>query len=73
MNRPNLSLKQIKNSVGDAARLGRKQVALMAVQLADHEKLVPPMGRQIRKLAPTGNRDIDCVKIPMQVVKRMGY
>jgi hypothetical protein len=38
-----MSPNQIDNSVGDSARLGEKQDALLAVQLADYEKLVPPM------------------------------
>jgi hypothetical protein len=32
----NLPLNQVDNAVGDAARLGVQQDALLAVQLADH-------------------------------------
>ena len=42
-NGTNLSLNQVDDAVGDAARLGVQQDALLAVQLADHEKLLPPM------------------------------
>ena len=42
-NGTNLSLNQVDDPIGDAARLGVQQNALLAVHLADHEKLLPPM------------------------------
>jgi len=43
-NGANLSLNQVDDAVGDAARLGVQQDRLLSLQLADHEKLAPPMG-----------------------------
>jgi hypothetical protein len=42
-NGPNMSLNQVHNAIRHAAHLGVQQNALLAVQLADYEKLVPPM------------------------------
>jgi hypothetical protein len=41
---------QVDDTVGHAACLGVKQDALLAVQLTNHLKFVPPMLRQARKL-----------------------
>ena len=43
-NGPYVSLNQVHNAIGHAARLGVKQDALLAVQLADHQQFLPPMG-----------------------------
>jgi len=43
------------------------------VQLADHKKLVPPMGLQARKHCARGDQGIDSIKIPLQVVKLTVY
>ena len=44
-----------------------QQDALLAVQLADHEKFVPIMRLQARKACLRGDQDIDGIKIPLQV------
>jgi hypothetical protein len=68
-----MSLNQVHNAIGHAARLGIQQDALLAVQLADHKKLVPPMGLQARKHCARGDQGIDSIKIPLQVVKLTVY
>jgi hypothetical protein len=62
---PYLSLNQVHNAIGHAARLGVQQDALLAVQLADHKKLVPPMSLQARKRCTRGDQGIDSIKIPL--------
>jgi hypothetical protein len=42
---------------------------LLAVQLADHEKFVPPMRLQDRKACTRDDQGIDGVKIPLQVIE----
>jgi len=44
-NRSNMSLNKVDNAVGHAAGFEVEQDALLAVQLADHEQLVPPVGQ----------------------------
>jgi hypothetical protein len=68
-NGTNLPLNQVDDAVGDAARLGVQQDALLAVQLADHEKFVPSMRHQARKPCPRSDQDIDSIKISLQVVE----
>ncbi|MCP9781389.1 hypothetical protein KBY61_11790, partial [Cyanobium sp. To12R1] len=46
-----------------------QQDALLAVQLADHKKLVPPMGLQARKHCTRCDQGVDGIKIPLQIVK----
>lgn len=64
-----MSLKQADNTVGHAARLGVQQNALLAVQLADHEKFVPPMRLQAQKACTRDDQGIDGSTIPLQVVE----
>ena len=66
-NRTNLPLNQVDDTVGEAVRRSVQQDALLAVQLADHEKFVPIMHLQARKACPRGDQDIDGIKIPLQV------
>jgi len=71
--RTNLSLNQVDDTVGDAARLGIVQDALLAVQLADHKKFVPPMRLKGRKPCPRSDQGIDGIKISLQVVELTAY
>ena len=50
--RSNLSLYQVDDAIGDAARFSVEQDALLTVHLADHEKLLPPMRLEGRKACP---------------------
>ncbi len=68
-NGTNLPLNQVDDAVGDAARLGVQQDALLAVQLTDHEKFMPPMRLQTRKPGPISDQGIDSIKITLQVVE----
>jgi hypothetical protein len=68
-----LSLNQIHNAIGHAVRLGVQQHALLAVQCADHRKLVPPIGLQARKHCTRGDQGIDGIKISLQAVKLSAY
>jgi hypothetical protein len=68
-----LSLNQVHNAIRHAARLGVQQDALLAVQLADHKKLVPPMGLEAQKHCARGDQGIDSIKITLQVVKLAEY
>ena len=71
--RPNLSLHQIDNAVGDAARLGVKQDGLLAVQLADHKQFAPPMGLQAGKHCARASQCIESLKISLQIVELAMY
>jgi hypothetical protein len=68
-----MSLNQIDNAVGHAAAFGVQQDALLAVQLADHEQLVPPLGRQARKACARCDQRIDGIEIMLQVVELTTY
>jgi hypothetical protein len=52
----------------DAARIGVHQDALLAVQFADHEKLVPPMHLEARKACRRSDQSVDGSKISLQIV-----
>ena len=52
----NMSLIQVDNSVRDAACFGIHQDALLAVQLTDHKKFLPPVRAQARKACPEAIR-----------------
>jgi len=72
-NRTNLSLNQVDDTVGEAARRSVQQDTLLAVHLADHDKFVPPMRLQARKACPRGDEGIDGIKIPLQIVELVVY
>ena len=72
-NGANLSLNQVDDAVGDAARLGVQQDRLLSLQLADHEKLAPPMGLQARKPCPGSNQGVDGIKTSLQIVELAAY
>jgi hypothetical protein len=42
---------------------------LLAVQLTNHLKFVPPMRRQARKLCASCDQGIDSIKITLQVIE----
>ena len=71
--RPNLSLQQVDDAVGDTARLGVKQDGLLAVQLADHKQFAPPMGLQAGKHCARGDQGIDSFKSPLQEAELATY
>ena len=73
LNGPYLLLNQVHNAIGNTARLGVQQDALLAVQLSYHKKLVLPMGLQARKHCTRGDQGIDSIKITLQVVKLAAY
>jgi len=58
-----MSLNQVDNAVGHAAAFGVQQDALLVVQLADHEQLVPPVCRQARKACARSDQSIDGIEI----------
>ena len=68
-----MSLNQVHNAIGHAARLGVQQDAFLAVQLAFHEQFLPPMGLQARKHCTRGDHGIYGIKIPLQVFKLTAY
>jgi hypothetical protein len=68
-----VSLNQVHNAIGYAARLGVQQDALLSVQLADHEQFLPPMGLQARKHGTRSDQGIDSIKIPLQIVELSVY
>ena len=72
-NGTNMSLNQVDNAIGDASRLGVQQDRLLSVQLADHEKLPPPMHLKSRKTCATGDQGINGIKISLQVVELAAY
>ena len=72
-NRSNMSLNQVDNAVGHAAAFGVQQDALLAVQLADHEQLVPPVSLQGRKACARRDQSIDGIEITLQVVELTTY
>jgi hypothetical protein len=63
----------IHNAIGHAAHLGVQQDALLAVQLANQEQFLPPMGLQAQKHCTRGDQGIDSIKIPLQIVELMSY
>ena len=69
---PYMSLNQVYNAIGHAARIG-VQHALLSVHLADYKKLLPPMGLQARKHCTGGDHGNESIKIPLQVVKLKVY
>ncbi len=69
----NLTLYQIDDPFGNAARFGVKQDGLLAVQLADHKQFGPPMGLQAGKRCTSGDQGIDGFKISLQVVELATY
>ncbi len=56
-NGTNMSLKQIDDAIGYATRLGVQQDRLLSVQLADHEKLLPPIRLKCRKPCTRGDSE----------------
>jgi hypothetical protein len=64
-----VSLNQVDDAIGDAARLGVQQDALVTMQLADHEKFLPPMRLDARKACPGSDQSVDGIKISLQVIK----
>ena len=72
-NGPYVSLNQVHNAIRHAARLGVQQDALLAVQLADHEQFLPPMGLQARKHCTKSDQGIDSIKIALQMVELTAY
>jgi hypothetical protein len=61
----NLSLYQVDDPIRNAARLGVEQDALLTVQLADHEKFLPPMRLEARKACPGSDQSVYGIKIPL--------
>ena len=68
-NGTNMSLNQVDDAARDAARLGVQQDRLLSVQLADHEKLLPPVLLQARKACARSDQCIDSIKITLQIVQ----
>ena len=64
----NVSLTQVDDAIGDAVCIGTQHVALLAVQLADHEKFLPPMRIDARKACTRGDQNNDGIKISFQIV-----
>ena len=64
-----MSLNQVDNTVGDAARFGVNQKGLLAVELADREKLPPPMGFKAGKPCTRSDQSVDGTKITLNIVK----
>ncbi len=69
----NMSLNQVDYAVRNAACLGIQQDLLLAVQLADHKKLLPPMRLQARKPCPRSDQGTDSITITLQVVELASY
>ncbi len=69
----NMSLNQVDDSVRDAACFGIHQDALLAVQLTDHKKFLPPVRAQARKGYPRSDQSIDCIKISLYIVELAVY
>lgn len=72
-NGTNISLNQVDDAIGDATRLGVQQDRLLSVQLADHEKLSPPMRLKSRKPCTRGDQGINGIKISLQVIELTAY
>ncbi len=54
-----MSLDQVDDAIGDAARLGIEQDALLMVQLTDHEKFLPLMRLEARKECASSDQSIN--------------
>jgi hypothetical protein len=72
-NRTNLPLNQVDDAVRDAARLGVQQDRLLSVQLADHEKLLPPIRPQAGKACSRSDQGVNRIKIPLQLAELAAY
>lgn len=57
-NGTDMSLNRVDDAVGHASGLGVQQDRLLSVQLADHEKLPPPMNLESRKDCARGDQGI---------------
>ena len=68
-----MSLNQVVDAIGNASRLGVQQDRLLSVQLADHEKLSPPMRLKSRRPCTRGDQGIDDIKILLQVIELTAY
>ena len=66
-------LKQVHNAIGHAARLGVQKNLLLAVQFADLEQFLLPMGLQARKHCTRHDQGIDSIKISLQIVQLKAY
>ena len=53
---------QVDDLIGNAARLGAEQDALLPVQLADHKKILPPMRLETRKACPGCDQSVYGIK-----------
>jgi hypothetical protein len=60
-----MSLNQIDDAIRDTSRLGIQHDRLLPVQLADHEKLLPPMHLKSRKPCTRGDQGINDIKISL--------
>ncbi len=61
----NPSLNQVDDAVGNAAHLGIQQDRLLSVQLADYEKLPPPMRPKGRKPCARVDQGVNSIKITL--------
>jgi hypothetical protein len=64
-----MTLNQVDDAILDDPRLDDQQDHLLPVQLADHEKLLPPVHLQSRKLCNRGDLGIYSIKTSLQVVE----
>ena len=72
-NGADMSLNQVDDAVGHASRLGVQQDRLLSMQLADHEKLPPPMNLESRKACARGDQGIYGIKVALQIVELAAY
>ncbi len=61
----NVSLNQVDYAIRNAACVAAQQVALLAVQLVDHEKSLPPMRLEARKACTRKDQSVDGIKISL--------
>ena len=72
-NGTNMALNQVDDAIRDASRLGVQKDRLLPVQLADLEKLPPPVHLKGRKACARSDQNIDGIKISLQVVELAAY
>ena len=72
-NGTNIALNQVDDAIWDASRPCIQQDRLLSVQLADHEKLPPPMRLKSRKPCARGDQGINGIKISLQVIELTAY